>query len=375
MRKVALFSSDFLAYSKTFIYEEIKQHTRYQIDVFTRRRKNVARFPYDRVFVAGPLYGYTRLSPLFERTFRAEHYDLAHAHFGTGGVYAMRYAENFRLPLVVTFHGFDVPLLTSSKRFVPERWGYALLGKRVLRKMMLGLCASTELRDMLLKQGVPESRLRIHRLGVDLTSFSPLDGSKLDPAMSRVIMVGRLVEKKGFEYGIRAFAQQAAGHPSARLTIIGDGELEKPLRALVKALGIDRMVTFTGVLSHAEVLQRLREAEVLLAPSVVAAGGDRESGVMVIKEASACGVAPIGTFHGGIPEIIDDGETGFLAPERDVSALSERLGRLLDDAPLRERMGRAARAKMEREYDSRKRNEELESVYDEVIERFAKDCS
>jgi colanic acid/amylovoran biosynthesis glycosyltransferase len=93
---------------------------------------------------------------------------------------------------------------------------------------------------------------------------------------------------------------------------------------------------------------------------------------MVVKEAAASRLPCVGTRHGGLPEIVEEGETGYLVPERDIDALSERLGRLLKDAQLRERMGRAARAKMEREYDIRARNEELESCYDETIERFAR---
>jgi glycosyltransferase involved in cell wall biosynthesis len=74
--------------------------------------------------------------------------------------------------------------------------------------------------------------------------------------------------------------------------------------------------------------------------------------------------------HGGIPEIIDEGKTGFLVQERDVDGLANRLGQLLADQALRERMGVAARAKMEREYDVQKQVVELEGFYDEAIERF-----
>ena len=98
--------------------------------------------------------------------------------------------------------------------------------------------------------------------------------------------------------------------------------------------------------------------------------GERESGLIVVKEAGACGLPVVGSVHGGIPEIIDEGVTGFLVQERDVGGLSDRLGSLLADEALRERMGAAARAKMEREYDVRERVSELEDLYDEAIERF-----
>jgi colanic acid/amylovoran biosynthesis glycosyltransferase len=89
--------------------------------------------------------------------------------------------------------------------------------------------------------------------------------------------------------------------------------------------------------------------------------------LIVVKEASASEVVPIGSIHGGIPEIIDDGVTGFLVAERDVATLAQRLASVASDANLRERMGRAARAKMEREYDNRRCVARLEEYYDEAI--------
>jgi colanic acid/amylovoran biosynthesis glycosyltransferase len=368
MPKVALFVADFLSYSKTFIYEEIRQHARYQVEVFTRRRVAAEQSPFEPVHVAGRLYKMTRFSPKFDRLFRTRRYDLVHAHFGTAGIFAMRYAHKHGLPLVVTFHGFDVPLLSSTRRYFPDRWGYALLGRPLLRQMTLGLCASGELRELLLELGVAEHKLRVHRLGVDLRTFRPPEPGLRDEGACAVTMIGRFADKKGFQYGIRAFARVARAHPAARLSLVGTGENEQRLRDLVAELELADRVCFHGVLSGREVAEHLRQVHILLAPSVVTADGNRESGLMVVKEASATGVVPIGTYHGGIPEIIEDGRTGFLVPERDVEALAERLGWLVADAELRRRMGEAARAKMEREYDNTQRVAVLEALYDEARE-------
>jgi len=140
--------------------------------------------------------------------------------------------------------------------------------------------------------------------------------------------------------------------------------------ALVDRLGIRQFVSFLGVLHPDQVSAYLKRCDVLLAPSVVTRIGERESGLIVAKEAGACGLPVVGTVHGGIPEIIDEGVTGFLVQERDVGALSNRLGTLLEDEVLRQRMGAAARAKMEREYDVRERVSELEDLYDQAIWRF-----
>jgi colanic acid/amylovoran biosynthesis glycosyltransferase len=127
-------------------------------------------------------------------------------------------------------------------------------------------------------------------------------------------------------------------------------------------------VVFPGSLPHAEVCRLIRGATAVMAPSVVARNLDRESGLIVAKEAAACGVPTIGTIHGGIPDIIDDGITGFLVAERDVDALGAKLIKLLSDEGLRASMGQAARKKMEREYDIRDRVAKLENIYDDVIQ-------
>jgi glycosyltransferase involved in cell wall biosynthesis len=360
---VALFNTRFLPYSQTFVYEEIRCHERYAVEVFCRSRLLPDRFPFEPVHVGGPLYAIACRSAAFDARFRARGFALVHAHFGLGAVYARPFARRHRLPLVVTFHGYDGPLLAHPRRWLPQHLRYALFGPRVLHDMTLGLCASTELRDLLLAQGVPPDRLRVHHLGIDLDGFTP---AARDPAGVQVVMIGRFVEKKGFEYGLRGFAAAARQEPSLWLTVVGEGEREPALRALVKAEGMGERVTFTGALPHERVARLLATSHILLAPSVVSGAGDRESGLIVVKEASASETVPIGTRHGGIPEIIDDGETGFLVPERDPGALADRLLKLTQDPGLRERMGRAARQKMQREYDNRGRVRALEALYDEA---------
>ena len=360
---VALFNTNFLPYSQTFVYEEIRRHERYAVEVFCRTRLLADRFPFEPVHVGGPLYAATCRAPAFDARFREAGFALVHAHFGLGAVYARPFAKRHRLPLVVTFHGYDVPLLSSPARWLPQHLRYALLGPKVLEEMTLGLCASSELRDMLLARGVPAERLRIHRLGIDLSRFAP--GAR-PPDEFRVVMIGRFVEKKGFEYGITAFSAVAREDPRLRLTIVGEGERGPALRRLAASQGLGDRITFTGTLPPDQIATLLATSHVLLAPSMVDRRGDRESGLIVVKEASACETVPIGTRHGGIPEIIDDGVTGSLVAERDAGAMAARLRELVRDPAMRERLGAAARQKMLREYDLDQRVRSLEALYDEA---------
>jgi colanic acid/amylovoran biosynthesis glycosyltransferase len=360
--RLALFCTNFLKDSQVFIYEQLRQYRRWRADVFAWRRFNRERFAFPRVFEAEPGYVIRGRSRRFERAFRDDRYELVHAHFGPAGAYARRYAARAKLPLLVTFHGYDVPLLSSPRRFLPLHLPYALGARAMLRQMRLGICASTELSHMLAELGVEPERLRVHRLGIDVDrfSFSPTREGR------KVLMVGRLVEKKGFEYGLRAFALAQARGADARLTIVGEGERRGALERLARELGVLARVDFVGTQTNEAVARLMSEASVLLAPSVVARDGNRESGLIVVKEAAAAGTVPIGTLHGGIPDSIDDSRTGYLVHERDVEHMGERLLSLLRDEASRASLAAAGRAKMEREFDNRKLVAQLELIYDEV---------
>ena len=371
MRRVAVFARKFCAYSETFIHDELRHHTRYESEVLCVKRQNPERFPHPAVHIDGSRrFALTRRSRTFEGLCEARRYALIHAHFGTGGVWVAPLARRAGIPLVVTFHGYDVPMLTRAQRLFSRRWRYTRDAPSMLRQMALGLCTSTELREMLIEWGVPAETLAVHRLGIDLSRFRADQSARLrrqavDPR-AQIAMVGRLVPKKGFSYGLRAAAIAAEKFP-IRVVVAGTGPLEAELRAESQALGIDHAVHFAGALPGEAIAALLAESELLLCPSVVASDGNRESGLLVAKEASACECVAIGTTHGGIPEIIDDGETGFLVPERNPALLAERLMQLLGDRARLARFGRSARRKMELEYDSRERGRALEDHYDAVV--------
>ncbi|HTV20280.1 MAG TPA: glycosyltransferase [Polyangiaceae bacterium] len=360
--RVALFCTNFLPDSQVFIYEQLRQYRRWQADVFAWRRFNVDRFAFPRVHQAEPSYVIRGRSRRFARVFAEQPFALVHAHFGPAGAYARAYAEQARLPLLVTFHGYDVPLLSSWRRFLPIHLPYAAGGPAMLRQMRFGICASTELFDLLLELGVDAARLRVHRLGIDLDRFAFVPERR----QPEVLMVGRLVEKKGFEFGLEAFARVRSRGVAARLTIVGDGERRRALERLARELGVASDVRFTGSQTNEAVSRHMAVARVLLAPSVVARDGNRESGLIVVKEASAAGTVPISTRHGGIPDSIDDGQTGYLVAERDVALMAERLEQLLLDDPLRARLAAGGRTKMEREFDNRALVAGLERIYDDA---------
>ena len=110
-------------------------------------------------------------------------------------------------------------------------------------------------------------------------------------------------------------------------------------------------------------MKLMQDAIMLVQPSVKAKTGDSEGLGIVLLEASASGIPVVGTWHGGIPEAIIDGVTGFLAPERNASALAEKLLTLLSEDSLREKMGYAGRKMVEERFDIKNQSKKLEDIY------------
>ena len=286
---------------------------------------------------------------------------LVHAHFGPDGLIALPLARALGIPLVTTLHGYDVAL-SRGRMLASGRLSwmhYALRRGWLMRRGALFLAVSEALRREAEAQGFPADRLRTHYLGVDLGRFRP--GGEREAGL--ILHVGRLVEKKGTTGLIDALTRLT----EARLVVIGDGPERGRLER--QAAGFGDRVRFLGALDAAAVVEWMRRASLLAAPSVTARDGDAEGLPTVIVEAAACGLPVVATRHSGIPEAVVDGETGFLVAENDRAALAEGMALLVGSAELRERMGAAARQLAEEKFDLRLQTARLERIYDEVLGR------
>jgi len=286
---------------------------------------------------------------------------LLHAHFGVEGVYATRLAEALRVPLVTTLHGFDVTvtrsqLMTSRK---PSWINYVAGRNALFERGAVFICVSEHIRRRAVDWGYPADRLVVLPIGVDVDLIRPT-GFVETP---HILHVARLVEKKGTADLLRAFAVVRQAVPGAELVIVGDGPLRSTLDDLAVELGVVSAVRFLGALPHPETLDWLGRSRLLCLPSVTAASGDQEGLGMVLLEAAASAKPVVGTDHGGIPEAVVDGATGFLVPERDPRALAERLIMLLRDAQLCEQLGKAGREMVLERFNLRRQTGKLETLY------------
>jgi colanic acid/amylovoran biosynthesis glycosyltransferase len=303
---------------------------------------------------------------LFMRELAQRRPALIHAHFGVEAVYGMELADRLGIPLVTTFHGFDATLKPGELlRSRKPTWIHYLLKRAELsRRGALFIGVSQFILTQLERLGFPAERTRLHYIGVNPDAFASSPVAGAPPA---ILHVARLVEKKGTAYLLEAFARIAAKHPDTQLVVIGAGPLRNSLARCAVELGIDARVRWLGASTHADVAEWLRRAAVFCLPSCTAGNGDAEGLGLALLEAAASGVPVVATRHGGIPEAVRDGDTGYLVPERDADALADALDTLLASEALRRRMGDAARRFARSRFDLQRQTRDLEQLYEVVL--------
>jgi colanic acid/amylovoran biosynthesis glycosyltransferase len=291
-------------------------------------------------------------------------YDILHAHFGPNGLLALALrqisAVNPSAKLLTTFYGYDV------HRY-PRNHGPRVYQPLFGQADAILTLSQTMSRD-LAALGCSESKLTVHHIGTDTAKFafsarqSPTDG------VCRLVSVARLVEKKGLDFAVKAVAEAAATGLKLHYDIVGDGDGRASLESLIRSLGLGDTVHLLGWKTQTEVADILGRAHVLLAPSVTAASGDQEGTPVALMEAMAMGLPVISTHHSGIPEMIRDGDNGYLVPERDPTALADRIIHLARHPEEWDRLGRAGRGVVEREFDTNRLNDRLVEIYQQCIQ-------
>ena len=200
-----------------------------------------------------------------------------------------------------------------------------------------------------MEQKYPAARGKVFRVfnGIALAGF-PARAVKPDAA--RVISVGRLVEKKGFDDLIEACRLLRARDVELACDIIGGGPLEQKLRAQIDRDQLGTTVRLLGPMAQAEVRRRMAEAGMFVLACMPDKAGGSDNLPTVIMEAMACGAPVISTRLAGVPEMIREGEEGLLVVPRDPAALADAMEKLLRDQGLAARMGARGRASAEEKF-------------------------
>lgn len=299
-----------------------------------------------------------------------EPYDIIHCQFGNLAprMIVLRNLNAINGKLVTAFRGSDI------SEFIQQK------GEKVYNELFrtgdFFLPNCNYFKNMLLVLGCDENKLSVLRSGIDCYKFVYVPRTLPADGFIRLVTTGRLVEKKGIEYCIRAVAVLAQSNKKIEYNIIGDGVLRASLQQLIEELGVEEQVKILGWKKQPEVVEILNRSSIFIATSVTGADGNQEGIPNTLKEAMAMEMPVIGTLHAGIPELIEDSVSGFLVPEKDVDALVEKLTWLIEHPLDWVRMGKAGRAYVEKHYDNNQLNDRLVEIYQQLIlEGTENNCS
>jgi glycosyltransferase involved in cell wall biosynthesis len=269
-----------------------------------------------------------------------------HNHFGNSSCsVAVLAAELAGIPYSFTEHG-------PAIFFEVERWA---LGEKIARARFV-IAITHFCRSQLMLFSAPEhwGKIAIVHCGVDVSAYGRTDPRGFG---KRVAFVGRLDPVKGALLLIEAMAEVLKTHPDATLTLAGDGPARAPAEVRAADLGISSSLRFAGFMTQGQVAELLASSDMLVLPSFA------EGLPVVYMEALASRIPVVASRVAGVPELVEDGVTGYTFPPGDVATLADRMTRLMTDPEKARMMGEAGRKAVEQGFDIAKEGRWLAEIF------------
>jgi colanic acid/amylovoran biosynthesis glycosyltransferase len=341
MKTLAIFSPNFYTYSETFI----QAHKKLPFDIkfyyggwFPDKLEGV-----ENIYRHGYKHKFRRLfyndlsfkEYSLLQSLKSEGIDYVLVEYGPTACELLTVLKKSALPTVVHFFGFDA----AYKKTIDE---YGEKYKDVFQLAKKIIVVSKRMKKDLIGLGCPEEKLIVSVCGPNKIFFdnTPSYSGK------QFISVGRFTDKKAPYITIVAFQKVLEKHPDATLVMCGDGELWNSCKNLVKVLNISDRIIFEGVVTPEREKELMEKSIAFLQHSITADNGDSEGTPVAILEAQAAALPVISTYHAGIPDVVIDGETGFLVEEKDAASMASNMIRILNEQGLAKKLGVAARKRI-----------------------------
>ena len=296
---------------------------------------------------------------------RQERIQIVHSYNFYSNMFAIPAARLAGVPVVIASVRDQGVYMTAAQKLA-QRWVCRLADKVLVN--------ADSIRDWLAGEGFPRDRVLTIRNGIDLRPFEAAAGASsirreygIAADAPLVVMLSRLNPKKGIDDYFKAAVEVSRRHPAARFLMVGekltakgpDMEYKAELQRLSSSLGLDGKLIFTG--HRNDVPQLLAETDVSVLPS-------HSEGISnSLLESMAAGVPVVATRVGGIPELVEDGVTGFLVPPREPRQLAGAINRILDDRHLHDSFSRAARRRVRERFSLERMVRDTESLYLELL--------
>jgi colanic acid/amylovoran biosynthesis glycosyltransferase len=365
MKKVLHYKTNYLNSSETFIDRLVRNHKIFRPAILCYRKKE---FTEDLPLFAvptGSIASFTNTVsfhlnlplPYYYKAVQRYQPDVIHSHFGFDGVKMMQIAKSLNIPHIISFYGSDVSRL-------PNEFGWKRRYRKLAEQGSRFIAATSFMKEQLTELGFPDRKISVVRFGVNLINSDLKPEYSISP---KLMMVGRMVEKKGFEYAIRAVKILRERGTQVELNLYGNGPLMNSLKSLTDKLYLNGQVIFHGYQPVNAILDAHNSHSMLLAPSVTAMDGDMEGLPNTILEAMAKGTLVIATRHAAIPEVIKDRSSGYLVDERDSTAIADAVLSILNNESDLNQIRKNARSIVENTYCVDRMVDELETIYNHEL--------
>lgn len=257
-------------------------------------------------------------------------------------------------------------LIISSWETIPfnneKTWAKKKIKYYSLKRADLFLCYTRKAKDVLIKEGVNQEKIKLVRLGVDLDKFKPIKNGKRK--LITILFVGRLVWEKGVMDLFQSYLNlKKLGFKNLKLNFIGQGYLEGALKRKIKEFGLVEEVEIKSV-DYKKIPLEYQKGEIFVLPSKKSKTWEEQYG-MVLIEAMASGLPIIASLSGAIAEIVD--KAGLCFQPGDVDGLTNQLIKLIKDINLREKLAKIGRKRCEDFFDCRKTAKKIEAIYQQLL--------
>lgn len=362
-RKIGIFRYIVDTRKEHFIYEEIANLLKYKPIFFCteliRINRNIEVYHLESLNKSAEIFYFTQdMIKSFEGFVKKKSIKIFYAQFIIDAILYFDFIKNLNLPFLVNFRGYElsVPLV---RRILPK----------IFPRITKIITKSEFQRNKLITEGYDKAKIVTIYGGVNLDNI-PFMYRNIKKNDIKIISAGRFVEKKDFETTIRFFSEVKRKYCSAKLTLIGAGVEETNIKNLIKKLDLSYSVKLLDFKEHKNFIKELYNHHIFVLPSKTAKNGDMEGIPNVLKEAMASGMPVISTYHAGIPELIQDGKTGFLVGEISPMGIFSKFEWILKNNKKISGICSNARISVEKKFNVVKNARELESLYDEVLRKL-----
>jgi len=287
--------------------------------------------------------------------------DIVHAHFADVAWAFKSIPEDLKKPFVISFYGWDYEQLPTIQPAYQKHY------QELFRKATLIVCEGKHGAQILEKMACPPEKLKVIPLGVEPQNI-PFHQRDKKTEELHLLQLATFNEKKGHIYTVRAFAKALDLCPNMTLTLIGGAGtkgIKKEVVEFIEANALGNKVKILDHLDYSQLYTCLKDFQVFIHPSCYSKDRDCEGGApIVILDAQATGMPVISTQHCDIPGEVKDGQTGLLAPEKDIDQLAKHIERFYKmDKEAYDVFSKEARKHVCKHFDSRQNATQMRALY------------